>query len=343
MSFLLSRDTKVIVRDMAGTQGASEFRIIAGHTVEQQVSYGSSRSETSSLKYEGSRLPGKTYLDEKAPAKFNFVTYIDWEANTIVESPHDLLWKSLIGSSSAVSATSTDYNIDFSESSVTSQLPLRIWILLGNGTMITLTNAIIDIAEIDIDINKIATIKWYGTALNMSLGSQEGLPSRTYYEPENCLINKYTTIDLSVLDIDYTFPIVNGNIKITNNNEYYTRRMLGHTTVTRGHIPGVLEVSGNLKAYLRAFNFTNRDSGFISTLMTVYGNSIDNIETDLTINIGNSNTSTPRVSLSFPKTSDGLSTVMLKLPKLGFDDIVTTDIEFINIADGGYPFLQYVI
>jgi hypothetical protein len=350
MGILLDQDVRVIVQDdrHPAWHLAVEFPILPGYSWDKQNTFNRTRSQATTLATTPNRRPGEAYTAEIGDDKLSFTTYADWIVDTNVETPHSLLWRSLIGDT-GITSSPTDYTIDFSESNATALLPLNIWFVwAAESTMVSFTQVTVDRAEINIDINSIATIRWDCTARQSAYLGVGSLPTPvTQYPVTNCIVNKLSTLDIAYMGHDYNIPLTGGSLLIENRTEYVKRSRVGYATTTTEHIPGELYVSGKFSAYLHRLNYaTIYNTGMLNYETTSWNNIAELHKRKahtFILNLGGTSTSSGILQLDAHPNAGEFACMFLHIPKVNTGDALTVDIDFELTGLGDYPTLKYLI
>ena len=359
MGILLDRNVRVIVQDTEQLVTPVEFHILSGYSADVTTSIETARSPSTRLLENGSRAPGLTFAQSIEPIKFSFTTHVDWVASTNIVNPHDLLFKSLIGTSAstAVNITPSMYSVDFGDAAARVAKPqsLTIWFrYLDSDTHVKLFNCYIDSLEIDLGLDKITTMTWSGTALSAlyATGAYGRYPMTRQYNGanNNFLINKYTTMELAISGLppyffDYYLNIINGTVKIVNNNEYYSRTKVGIGAVPTGCISGHIDIEVSLQAYLKSTETSSSAYNSGNLLSTYWNNPLasTNWYPYMNLHIGGGSTTRPRLMLDCNTTKGATSPYIMKLPAFKPGDSLTTDIVFTKKEGLLFPILKYLI
>lgn len=268
----------------------------------------------------------KPYVNTVAPVNFSFTTYVLPVVDTVVTSPEEYLWVSLLGVDS-ISSSATTSTINFANGNVAQLQELTLWFDDPNKSEgnYRIDNAIVDEATISFDINGIAEIRWSGRGL--ALVEDNTPPAATDRTGQtNYLKNKLSTMILQANAVSYTLALTGGQIRIDNKVTFYGRVQLGKTTVPTGHFTGNREITGNLNFYLKSG--TNASVDLFNTLNT-------NVSTDtyestylanITINVGGA--TAPFLQINVPQ-------ALLNIPTLGFNELITMNVPFIAQEEAG--------
>lgn len=268
----------------------------------------------------------KPHVSVVAPVNFQFTTYVLPMVATVVTSPEEYLWVSLLGVDNISSSTTTS-TINFVNGNVAQLQELTLWFDDPNKAEgnYRIDNAIVDQATISFDINGIAEIQWRGRGL--ALVEDNTPPSATDRTGQtNYLKNKLSTITLNSNAVGYTLALTGGSIDIDNKVTFYGRTQLGKTTVPTGHFTGNREIRGTLNFYLKSG--TNASVDLFNVLNTNVAS--DTYEStylaNITINVGGP--SAPFLQINVPQ-------ALLNMPQLGFSELITMQVPFIAQEEAG--------
>ena len=210
---------------------------------------------------------------------------------THIHSVEEVLWSALVGKSvytPGVAGTSdggwadnitanssagdgsvqigTTSVIDFLGSNTATLKELDIYFIMGVGAynsgthqVYKLTDAVVNSAGVDFDIDGIATINWSGFAKTVSEGTN---PTVTINEgilaTNNFIRNRLTTLTVgattfsspSTIVSAYTLTLTGGSINFENNITYLTPEVIGAVNNPIGHVTGNRTVGGSFTCYL---------------------------------------------------------------------------------------------
>jgi len=238
--------------------------------------------------------------------------------------------------------------------SASNQLKTFGIIVILDQTSYIIDNCALDQATIDFGLDAISTIAWTarGTVMR-NIGDSAVLAadkptafstditfSGTYFTATNeaknknteaaFLANKLSQVALSSISVSgvyggggngattYQLALTGGSITLANNITYLTPANLGVVNKPVTYFTGTRAVSGTLNCYLKTGSST--DSGKL--LDNMLDNS-SNVEPAfaLTVHIGGSSSTKPRVSLVMPS-------VVLQIPTINTEQVVSTTINF---------------
>lgn len=275
------------------------------------------------------------FISALLPVEFSFITYISPILDTVVTSPEEYLWASLMGVDN-ISGDSSNSIIDFQYGNVEELQNLTLWFNTPNATSgnYRIDNAIIDKATISFDINNIAEIEWSGRAL--SITEDNTVPGATDRRKDiGCIRNRFSTINLTVDAINYALALIGGSVEINNNAQFYGRSKLGNIAVPTGSFTGNRVIGGDLQFYLKSGTEGSLDL-FNTILSNIQNNNYeDTYSADITINIGGGQS--PNISLSFPQS-------ILELLRKDFSDVISVTVPFtVKENTGNYATVSYNI
>lgn len=193
-----------------------------------------------------------------------------------------------------------------------------------------ITNAVVNEATVNFDVDGIATIEWSGmgsvlepvTSFDASGAIREDIT-----RSDNFIRNKLTSLTLTAANTTaypgaaangvYNITLTGGSITFSNNVNFLTPEVLGVVNRPIGHIAGNKNVSGNFTAYLE------------ESVAGSSGQLLANAQADLTTITNSFNVlftlggtgNTPRMEIQLP-------TAHLELPSVQSDDVIAVDIAF---------------
>jgi hypothetical protein len=156
----------------------------------------------------------------------------------------------------------TTLTIDFDRSNRSTLGTASIIFAVGdaNKKYYEVTEAVVNEASIDFDIDGIATINWSGFGARIQ---ETTAPTATIYEAitntDNFIRNRLTTLVVDpnnaqyasgALQATYDLTLTGGNITISNNITYITPEEIGFVNYPIGHVTGNRSISGNFTSYL---------------------------------------------------------------------------------------------
>ena len=142
----------------------------------------------------------------------------------------------------------------------------------GNTQVYEITQAVVNSATIDFDIDGIATIQWSGFGKQV-VDQKTNKPSRTIYEAildtSNFIRNRISTVQLVRTDLlvgspgagdsspagspiidTYSIVLTGGSITIENNINYLVPEELGLVNIPLANVTGPRSISGNITCLL---------------------------------------------------------------------------------------------
>lgn len=312
-----------------------------------------------------SRRARLLFNDNLAPVEWSFSTYVrpfrtagdgsggnwDGDAND-VHAVEEVLWAMLMGADTFTSSTAvwtgnsttintqsvlspTDYQNSFSfaasnQSKFSDDFNLYFsFEETGNTQVYRITQAVVNSATIDFDIDGIATIQWSGFGKQV-VDRTTNIPTRTIYEDitetANFIRNRISTVALSWTQSShspnpdaYELVLTGGSISVENNISYLTPEELGTVNIPLANVTGARSISGNLTCYLDNATSSSK-SGELFADLIADTTTVRNIF-DMAINVGGETVSTPRIVFDIP-------TAHLEVPVIGVEDLLTLDVAF---------------
>ena len=250
----------------------------------------------------------KMFNDSLAPAEWSFSTYArpfisagtaltnKFSADDTAEhhAVEESLWALLSGPATyasyaftnQITPTTSNTTIDFSESNRSTLGTATIWFHFPDATTPTvykLTEACVNEATLNFDIDGIATIDWSGMAQkivdapyadleaalapttpgNLATATKLINEGATCDDTGNFIRNRLSTVTIQAADIvafpgkfdavdtgQYSLVLTGGSITISNNMSFLTPSSLACVNVPLGHVTGARTVSGSLDCYL---------------------------------------------------------------------------------------------
>ena len=198
-----------------------------------------------------------------------------------------------------------------------------------------LTEAVVNEASVDFDVDGIATIAWSGFGKTLTEASK---PTRTVYEgiaaTNNFIRNRLTQLAITAGDTTtfpgsgsgvYTLTLTGGNITISNNISFLTPETLGTVNLPIGHVTGARSVSGSFNCYLGLDSGTNTGTStdFFNDLTSIAARSKIVNSFDLTFKLGGVSTSSnvPVYQFNFP-------TAHFEIPAHSVEDVISIETTF---------------
>ena len=382
-SIYLSRSAKMFV--ILGSN-KWEVPILEGYSLSQSMNTSEVTISEAASVAGASRRGRRMFNDSLAPAEFSFSTYVrpfqstgtgSGKATTTDNETHaveEVLWAMMAGADtytannahpfskgSASSSTNvitptgaTKSAINFGQSNVV-QLGTGYSIVFeleeqdsdGGVISYTISEAVINEATIDFDIEGIATISWSGMGSLVSEGN--AATTATIFEgttaTNNFIQNRLSTLtidssgsDFGNMEDAYTVTLTGGSVTISNNISFLTPAELSVINKPIGHVTGTRSISGNFTCYLdttgngSADLFDDMTTSLTSGTTSAITNSVS-----LTLALGGA--SAPKLSLIMP-------TCNLQIPTHSFDDVVSVDVSFdalgSNLDNSDEITLEYV-
>ena len=198
-----------------------------------------------------------------------------------------------------------------------------------------LTEAVVNEASVDFDVDGIATIAWSGFGKTLS---QDSKPTRTVFEAinstNNYIRNRLTQLSITATDTStfpgsgsgvYTLTLTGGNITISNNISFLTPETLGTVNLPIGHVTGARSVSGSFNCYLGLDSGTNTGTStdFFNDLTSAAARTKISNAFDVTFKLGGVSTSSsvPVYQFNFP-------TAHLEIPAHSVEDVISLETAF---------------
>lgn len=217
-------------------------------------------------------------------------------------------------------------------------------IFLVDNTCYRVNSCAVDGANINFDLQGIATIDWngFGTTLAQITPTWTGGIATfvTNAAATKFITNKLsTTVFKSGLEgagvagggangTAYTVPITGGSISIKNNIQYVTPETLGKVNTAIGYFTGSRQVTGSLQAYLKTG--TNETAQLLSDVLTNVGTTTEP-KFYVEIDIGGATNTVARVNMKLPA-------VTLTVPSVEVQDVMSTTINFTAQSYNGAGF-----
>lgn len=313
MAFLLKRNASVFCSTVeSGFNTGNTARL---NIVDETFSYSQSSSISESTRNQiGSPDRGSSFFTASvAPAQFSFSTYLSATSGVI---PDELLWEAFTNNSF------TGLAIDFTNSNV-SQLPFLHFWFDHQGIVYKLEEAVLETADIKMNLNGIPVVTWTGTAkaLYEDIGNEPTTGNYTDHKgsiPE--VVGKLTTIsfDRNVSAKSYTLALTDFSLKLDNNVIWASRNRVGQISTAEVHYLGNRAFTGNMSMYLK----TGTSQVLLDDLLTdLVGNT--EYTYDATVSLGGA---TNFVSLAMPK-------ILINAPETNIDEVVVLATPFKVLED----------
>lgn len=351
-----SRDTKLVVKNGAT---AWEIPVLDGFSFSQATN----SSEVTLQEMEssaGSRRGRKMFNDSVAPAEWSFSTYarpfkstVDstdgWDgATAAMHAVEEVLWGALVSKSTytdgganangawsaSIANSATACTIDFNDSNTSTLAELEIFFIMGAGAyssgthqIYKLSNAVVNSATIDFDIDGIATIAWSGFAKNIT--DHGSNPAITIKEgllaTNNFIRNRLTTLTATAtaagnIVTSYALTLTGGSISFENNITFLTPETLGAVNSPIGHVTGNRTIGGSFTCYLS--NTSTAGADLFEDLAT--STSVITNDFNLVFDIGGAAAS-PAIA---PHLQITLPTCHLEIPTHSIEDVISLETTF---------------
>jgi len=205
----------------------------------------------------------------------------------------------------------------------------------ANPVVYKLTEAVVNEASVDFDVDGIATIAWSGFGKTLT---EDSKPTRTVFEAinstNNYIRNRLTQLSITAGDTTtfpgsgsgvYTLTLTGGNITISNNISFLTPETLGTVNLPIGHVTGARSVSGSFNCYLGLDSGTNTGTStdFFNDLTSAAARTKVVNSFDVTFKLGGVSTSSsvPFYQFNFP-------TAHLEIPAHTVEDVISLETTF---------------
>lgn len=356
-----SRDTKVYIEV---TNGVFEVPVLDGFSFSQA----NNSTEVTLAEMESSAGVSKrgrrVFNDSLAPVEWSFSTYVRpfksagtnvaGNANkNSVTSHHaveEILWALMAGPATYTATTSsanaaltgltadaTDLDISFGNSNASTLGTANIYFSLDDGgsnpTVYKCTDAVVNEATVDFDIDGIATINWSGFATTLASASK---PTRTVFEAigatNNYIRNRLTQLTITADDTTtfpgassngvYNLTLTGGSFTISNNITFLTPETIGSVNLPIGHVTGARSVSGSFTCYLALDTSSNlgTSTDFYADLTTTAARNKVVNKFATTFKIGGASAA-PRLEVDFP-------TAHFEIPSHSVEDVISLETTF---------------
>ena len=360
--FNFTRDVKCYIEVNRGT-GATAVKRVWEIPIMSDPSFSQGTNTTEITLNEAadsqgnSRRGRRVYNDSYAPAEWSISTYVRpfKSAGTpggttiaddtvgAVRAVEDILWALLVGDADFTNAskydvsnltpTASELTISFANSNKTILGTCDLYFVMNacqgeDETIYKLSNAVVNEASIDYDIDGIAMITWSGFA---SIITEDVEPTVTTNEAiddtDNYIRNRLT--QLTAIDNTpaspktYDLTITGGNLTISNNISYLTPDTTCIVNQPIGHITGTRSISGNFTNYLITSGLptpaTDQSADLFEDLIEATEVVTHNFE--LSFKVGGTIANTPRIEFNIPKAH-------LEIPVHNLDDAVMIETTF---------------
>ena len=359
MAFLFSRNAKVYVElessDNIVTTGNTVWQVpvLDGFSFSQGVE----STEITALEAGATPSRGRLLFNTAVlPVEWSFSTYIRPFASTgsgtggawtgtngTIHAVEEVLWAMFLGADTFTVGTGTfsrngasgtmhipgtsggsQYTLTHANlPSFTSKFSIYVSFESGGTAekVYRITDAVVNSATIDFDIEGIATIQWSGFGKNIT---DQGtvIPTRDIYEKVEDT-STFIRNRLSTLSLDLETPslasslisLTGGSITFENNITYLTPEELGIVNQPFANIAGTRSITGNLTCYLDTK--TNGSALLWKTLLEATTTVRNKADMEISIGGGTGN----RLTFDIP-------TAHLEIPTIGVEDLLTLDVAF---------------
>jgi len=361
-----SRDTKVFLELNSKIW---EIPVLDGFSFSQATNASEITLNEMSDSNGASRRGRQMFNDSYAPAEWSFSTYVrpfvsggdpdekQADSSALTHAVEEALWAMMVGegtyqhpieatgavTGAAAALTGFTFGngtagtaISFSGSNKTTLGTGKLYFVLGSGktdpNVYTIENCCVNEANIEFDIDGIATINWSGMGTIIDEAGNtaptaditEGVTSTS-----NFIRNRLTSLTLtdanntllasgaSSGDGTYDITLTGGSITISNNMTFLTPETLGTVNQPLGHITGTRSVSGSFTCYLN--NATDSSADLFERIIE----DRDTITNDfsLVFNVGGTTADTPRLQLTCAQAH-------LEVPSHSIEDVISLETNF---------------
>lgn len=363
-----SRDTKVYI-EVNG--GVFEVPVLDGFSFSQANNSTEVVLAEMESSAGVSKRGRRVFNDSLAPVEWSFSTYVrpfksagtntagNANKNGVLEqhAVEEILWGMMVGpatsgtnpllnytatSTSAnpalvgFTADATDLDITFANSNKSTLGTANIYFSLddagGNPTIYKCSDAVVNEATVDFDIDGIATIQWSGFASTLASAAK---PTRTVFEgldaTTNYIRNRLTQLTITAADTTtfpgagsgvYNLTLTGGSFTISNNITFLTPETIGSVNLPLGHVTGARSVSGSFACYLALDTSSNvgTSTDFFADLTTTAARNkvVNSFAT--TFKIGGASAA-PRLEVAFP-------TAHFEIPTHSIEDVISLETTF---------------
>lgn len=311
MSFIFERNAELYVSNVLSewnSGNTDKIPLKAGFSFNsEQVLSTYSRN---TIKATDSRSVSK-YSAKESLIDFNFSTYLNPVQLANIESTDRYLWTAL----GTYTPGATYSQVSFTSSNTALAKEITIWVKFLNKTVYRLNQCVITSAEIVGSMNELTHVVWSGKARSIEDIGNISVAS-TSLTIENYIINKLSTINLSIDAATYDIPITNYSINIRNDVLYVYRGKIGKIQEVTGQYTSDRGIEGDFNAYLKIG--TDKSGELLNDLRSVAGD-LENNTANFTIYTGNLNNTHARFIM--PNT-------ILDIPSQQFTDLVTLRVPY---------------
>ena len=364
-----SRDTKVYV-EVNG--GVFEIPVLDGFSFSQANNSTEVVLAEMESSAGVSKRGRRVFNDSLAPVEWSFSTYVrpfksagtntagnaNKNSNTFHHAVEEILWGMMVGPATSATNTllnytatsssanpalvgfttdGTDLDITFANSNKSTLGTANIYFSLddagGNPTVYKCSEAVVNEATVDFDIDGIATIQWSGFASTLTSASK---PTRTVFEgldaTSNYIRNRLTQLTITADDTTtfpgtssngvYNLTLTGGSFTISNNMTFLTPETIGSVNVPLGHVTGARSVSGSFSCYLALDTSNNNGTStdfFADLTTTAARNKVVN-KFATTFKIGGAS-AVPRLEVAVP-------TAHFEIPSHSIEDVISLETTF---------------
>ena len=319
MSILTSVNTEIYIEkiDSNGNEyDCSRVLIKKGLTLKldsERITVNKTKMSDAPIRVAKSTLVGDKEIELTISTYFHpFFDVVDPK----ITAPERNLWDSLTGKDSIRNEGSLD--VEFINSN--KLIILNIYIPWDNGQVFKLSKAVVESADIDLDIKAISAVDW--KIKGMELDTNSSLPSCTKDDTSMFLKNKLSTLLVVAGGTSYNYPIVKGKIELKNSLKFTGRKRLGKYRNLSNYYVIDRKISGNITGYVK--NGTDNSLDFMDYLMSTKE---DDATINLEIDIGKSS-DTSGILGEFVRVR--MPYCNIKLPKITTNEVLTMELSFIT-------------
>lgn len=344
-----------------------EMPVLAGYAANQSVQTSEITLNEMSNSSGVSRRGRQMFNTALSPTEWSFDTYVRPFKSTNHYAVEEPMWAAMVGNNYgivsgvgtpgsptpssgvttwAMGATrnTTSLTWSFANSNSVTLGKLDIYLVLGankvtgrdytitdggSTTIYKITDAVVNEAGINFDIDGISMISWSGMGSNLTeLGYFYGTlaVSNGSTSTNNFIRNRLTALTAvsssTTGSVTYAITLTGGSITITNNITYLTPEIMGIVNRPIGHVTGTRSVTGTFTAYLD--ELSNSTADLFQNLAEKYNTVVQNVfALDFYVG-GFTNTdvvTAPGIQFTFDQAH-------LEVPKVNFDDVISTEVNF---------------
>jgi hypothetical protein len=344
-----------------------EMPVLSGYSASQSMSTSDITLNEMASSTGTSRRGRQVFNDALSPTEWSFDTYIRPFKSTNHYCVEEPMMAFLLANNHAHIATpsvtpvtvwragvtrdSTDLDFDFNSSNTVTLGTFTLYFIAGankvsgrsyasradggSTSIYRVADAVINEMGITFDIDGISMVSWSGMGSNLTeMGAFYGTGASSFgiSSTSNFIRNRLTALSLvsassmTPASNTYAITLTGGSITISNNISYLTPETLGVVNKPIGHVTGTRTISGTLTAYLD--EVTSGTADLFQHLAEFNNTAVQNrFTTGIFIGGGSGSAPTaPGVLISMPY-------VHLEVPSIGFDDVLSTEVNFHALSD----------